>query len=452
MGRKRPESPAVFHCIRLRENSEGCRSDERHGLERMKGAAAAAAEKDMIFAPMAIAEHKMTVENLRSDIKNCVRTGPCGIGEKAVYLNSFFIDRRYYVMWQDIRRVFKRVAMSRGGFTGKGVFGSIPYLVVLLKDGRERQCNFKYEEDVDSFLSIVRTRHPEIPTMSEKAQARMEEERAREEARYVKDLTPQAQESIEELRRAEAYLERKPEIPAFLSVTAKEKRITDRMNPWYRYAALAIFLLAVGSVLFGIYAVIHHQGYAVYFVLFGMAFIFYTMSAQVLPTGRNNRRYADARWREALRRSGEYISRYAVGGAVSAFPLPAQYAHPAAIDRMIRVIREGRAQTVEEAYDIMHNGPSFLDNLSETSKSNNARSEAMSSKQLSFADVAVRKAPCSDGHQAHVPSLRLPEGFCYCRLTMLIWPEKKLLSLHPFPPSRLFPYFPLRSKRVNTFG
>ena len=209
--------------------------------------------------------------------------------------------------WVDhIRRVFKRVAMSRGGFTGKGVFGSIPYLVVLLKDGRERQCNFKYEEDVDSFLSIVRTRHPEIPTMSEKAQARMEEERAREEARYVKDLTPQAQESIEELRRAEAYLERKPEIPAFLSVTAKEKRITDRMNPWYRYAALAIFLLAVGSVLFGIYAVIHHQGYAVYFVLFGMAFIFYTMSAQVLPTGRNNRRYADARWREALRRSGKY--------------------------------------------------------------------------------------------------------------------------------------------------
>lgn len=336
----------------------------------------------MMFAPVAIAEHKMTAEDLRRDSRNCVRTGPCGIGEKAVYLNSFFVDRRYYVMWQDIGRVFKRVAMSRGGFTGKGVFGSIPYLVVLLKDGTERQCNFKYEDEVDLFLSLVRSRHPEIPTMSEKAQARMEEERAREEARYVKDLTPQAQASMEELRRARAYLDREPEIPAFLSVTAKEKRITDRMNPWYRYAALAIFLLAVGSVLFGIYAVIRQEGYAVYFVLFGMAFIFYTMSAQVLPTGRNNRRYADGRWQKALRQSGEYISRYgdtgaapsavsgspaapvsgtggrpdsAAAGAVSAFPLPAQYAHPAAIDRMIRVIREGRAQTVEEAYDIMQN-------------------------------------------------------------------------------------------------
>ena len=334
----------------------------------------------MMFAPAAIAEHKMTAEDLRRDSRNCVRTGPCGIGEKAVYLNSFFVDRRYYVMWQDIGRVFKRVAMSRGGFTGKGVFGSIPYLVVLLRDGTERQCNFKYEDEVDLFLSLVRSRHPEIPMMSEKAQARMEEERAREEARYVKDLTPQAQASMEELRRARAYLDREPEIPAFLSVTAKEKRITDRMNPWYRYAALAIFLLAVGSVLFGIYAVIRQEGYAVYFVLFGMAFIFYTMSAQVLPTGRNNRRYADGRWQEALRQSGEYISRYgdtgaapsavsgspaapvsgtggrpdsAAAGAVSAFPLPAQYAHPATIDRMIRVIREGRAQTVEEAYEVM---------------------------------------------------------------------------------------------------
>ncbi len=334
----------------------------------------------MMFAPAAIAEHKMTAEDLRRDSRNCVRTGPCGIGEKAVYLNSFFVDRRYYVMWQDIGRVFKRVAMSRGGFTGKGVFGSIPYLVVLLKDGTERQCNFKYEDEVDLFLSLVRSRHPEIPTMSEKAQARMEEERAREEARYVKDLTPQAQESMEELRRARAYLDREPEIPALLSATAKEKRITDRMNPWYRYAALAIFLLAVGSVLFGIYAVIRQEGYAVYFVLFGMAFIFYTMSAQVLPTGRNNRRYADGRWQEALQKSGEYISRYgdtgaapsavsgspaapvsgtggrpdsAAAGTVSAFPLPAQYAHPATIDRMIRVIREGRAQTIAEAYEVM---------------------------------------------------------------------------------------------------
>jgi hypothetical protein len=35
------------------------------------------------------------------------------------------------------------------------------------------------------------------------------------------------------------------------------------------------------------------------------------------------------------------------------FALPAQYAHPASCDRMIRVIREGRAQTAGEAWRIM---------------------------------------------------------------------------------------------------
>lgn len=42
------------------------------------------------------------------------------VGEKALYLNGFLFDRHYYVALGDIRRVFKRVAMSKGGFTGNG--------------------------------------------------------------------------------------------------------------------------------------------------------------------------------------------------------------------------------------------------------------------------------------------------------------------------------------------
>ena len=36
-------------------------------------------------------------EVLKADKKSCKRYGPCGVGEQALYLNSFFIDRRYYV-------------------------------------------------------------------------------------------------------------------------------------------------------------------------------------------------------------------------------------------------------------------------------------------------------------------------------------------------------------------
>ena len=35
------------------------------------------------------------------------------------------------------------------------------------------------------------------------------------------------------------------------------------------------------------------------------------------------------------------------------FPLPARYAHPAVLTRMIRVLREGRAQSIEEALTVV---------------------------------------------------------------------------------------------------
>lgn len=310
-----------------------------------------------MFAPKQIGNTKLQPDELRRDKKACVKIGPCGIGEKAVYLNSFFVDRTFYAAFTDIRRVFKRVAMSKGGFTGKGVFGSIPYLVVLLSDGTEKQCNFKYEEQVDEFLARIRRTHPEIPTISEQAQKRLEEARRAEEARYVKELTPDAQKALDELNAAKTWLEKRPEVPDALSFAARQKRTIDRMNPYYRYAAVAVFLLALGALVVGIVSLIRHDGFAAYFILFGMAFLFYTMSSQILPTGRNNKNYAQKRWQEALSRSSGLIAEYR-GGAKdgdgqSAFPLPAQYVHPAVLARMIRVIREGRAQSVQEAYEVM---------------------------------------------------------------------------------------------------
>ncbi len=303
----------------------------------------------MIFTPQPIGNMKLSPEELKKDRRACLRTGPCGLGEKAVYLNSFFIDRRYYVLYGDIRRVFKRVAMSKGGFTGKGTFGSIPYLVVLLSNGMERECNFRFEEDVDKFLNRIRRTHPEIPTVSEAGEKRLAEERAREEARYVKELTPEASGALAEMKSARAFLEQEPEIPDALAYAAKQKRIIDRMNPTYRYVAAAIFLMALASLVFGIRALFRHDGYAVYFVLFGLAFMFYTMSSQVLPTGRSNKRYAAEQWEKALAASREYVGKYDGGS----FPVPAQYAHPATFDRMIRVIREGRAHSVQEAWEVM---------------------------------------------------------------------------------------------------
>lgn len=89
-------------------------------------------------------------EELIKDRKECKKIGPCGIGKKAVYLSSFYIDRRYYIPIDSVKRIFKRIAMSKGGFTGKGVFGTLSYLVVVYEDGKrkEKEMHQKKQKDV----------------------------------------------------------------------------------------------------------------------------------------------------------------------------------------------------------------------------------------------------------------------------------------------------------------
>ena len=119
----------------------------------------------MSFAPVRLGNTVLEAETASADRKSCRRFGPCGVGEKALYLNSFFIDRHYYVALSSVCRVVKRVAMSKGGFTGKGAFGSTPYLVVEY-DGGEKQCNFKHEEDVDNLLACLSKLCPDLPLQS----------------------------------------------------------------------------------------------------------------------------------------------------------------------------------------------------------------------------------------------------------------------------------------------
>ena len=86
-----------------------------------------------MFKPQRLGTVTIPDAELTTDKKNCKKIGPCGVGEKAIYLNSFYFDRRYYIPISSIERIFKRIAMSKGGFTGKGAFGTLSYLVVVLK-------------------------------------------------------------------------------------------------------------------------------------------------------------------------------------------------------------------------------------------------------------------------------------------------------------------------------
>ncbi len=302
----------------------------------------------MLIAPRPLTDNILDREALAYDKKNCLRAGPCGLGDKALYLNSFYIDRIFYVRYEDISRVFKRVAMSKGGFSGKGIFGSIPYLVVQLKSGKEKQCNFKIEDDVDALLRRIEADHPEIPTHSVEAEERLRKAEEEERSKYLKELSPEAEKSVAALEKARDYLNQRSSLSDRLAFCAKQKRTLDSISPTYKLLAVLILLAGAVSLAWGIYAWVNHlMNGSVYFVLFGFAAIFFAVATRVLPTARRNRRYGDEEWEKALKNQTEFIN------GMKASPVPPYYAHPIVIDRMIRAIRMGRAVTTEESLRIV---------------------------------------------------------------------------------------------------
>ena len=267
------------------------------------------------------------------------------MGEKALYLNSFFIDRHYYVALESVRRVFKRVAMSKGGFTGKGAFGSIPYLVVEYDDGAQKQCNFKHEADVDNLLAYLAKICPDLPLQSQKVERHMAQQQAQEARRYLKELTPQAQSEKERLEQARAFLEDHTNLTRRLSQAAKAKRVNDRSNPSYKWVALAIVIAGVAALVYGIVTMVRGtSSLGIYFALFGFAAVFLFSGAHVLPTARNNKAALSREWEQAQADLAAVLPKD--------FPLPARYAHPVVLTRMIRVLREW-PQTADQALEVV---------------------------------------------------------------------------------------------------
>ena len=302
----------------------------------------------MIFRPAQLGMAKLDRLELEQDKKACRKIGPCGVGKKALYLNSFYIDRRYYLPYGSISRVFKRVAMSSGGFTGKGMFASMAYLVVEYDGGKQKQCNFKDERDVDKLLEVLAKEQPQIPLLSEAGEQALQKKEAEKAARKLPELSKDAQHSLTVLKKAKEYLEAKPEIAEELSAAERRKRAQLKSKPVYRYVALAIFVFGIVSAAYGLYAVTNHVGnYGIYFALFGFAAIFLFSSYNMLPTARNNNNAIMKRADKAEAAMAEYVKHYPNG----AFPVPSCYAHPIVLKQMTDAIEEGRAVTVPEALD-----------------------------------------------------------------------------------------------------
>ena len=239
----------------------------------------------MIVAPTRLGNTPLSRETLAEDKKQCLKIGPVGIGGRALYTNSFYISRCYYTCWQDIRRVFKRVAMSKGGFTGKGIFATTPYLVVQRSDGTEQQCNFKIEAEVDEVLEEIHKKHPEIPVYSAESEKKLRKAKAEQEARYLKKLPENALETIQELERAKAYLQKDERFSKLIVFAAKQKRSLDGTKTSLKTLAALIDAGSAVLIAAGLYLrLMKGNSMGIYLALFGGAFILSVAASQILPT------------------------------------------------------------------------------------------------------------------------------------------------------------------------
>lgn len=303
----------------------------------------------MIFKPHPLSTSQLEAHELETDRRSCRKIGSCGVGKKALYLNSFFIDRYYYVPVSSIKRVFKRVAMSKGGFSGKGAFASIPYLVVEFDGNVQKQFNFKHENQVDEILDVLSREQPHIGLVSEAAEAELRIQETEYESELYADQESTSHFHVDEAKLLNAidYLEKKPELYEALSNSARRRRAYQCSNPSYRWVAMAITMLGFVAIIMGIYSFMIHNGFAVYFTLFGIAAIFTFAGFSVLPTARNNRRSIMRSDEIARAKMEAYISEY------PGFPVPARYAHPVVLRRMLRAIRQGRADCKEQALEVI---------------------------------------------------------------------------------------------------
>ena len=203
----------------------------------------------------------------------------------------------------------------------------------------------QYEEklkNVDKEAEVILS---EARTKALRNENRIIGEAKEEAARYLSELTNDAQSAKEELEKAQKFLSGYPELTEQLSKAARAKRVNQHTNPAYRWVALAIVLAGAAALVYGIISWRNGGDFGMYFALFGFAAIFFFSGAHVLPTAKNNKKAVARAWEEAQGNLAHVLP--------DDFPLPARYAHPVVLTRMIRILREGRAQSADEALEVL---------------------------------------------------------------------------------------------------
>ncbi|WP_274940864.1 hypothetical protein [Chordicoccus furentiruminis] len=294
------------------------------------------------MAVRALGAGRLTEEERKADRKTLRNYDLCALGERAVYLPGGLLPRRRYLLWSEIARIYKRVAVSPA--TGKAFLTPVLYIVFAYGGGQEEAVRFRYVHDADRMFEDIREHHPEISLMSRKGEEEKAEKERKERELLERPLMPEAEKTVRRLEEAETFLEKRPALSQRLAACAAKKRKADAVRPSDRRIALALFLAGCAAAVYGFFVLrTDGVGPAFPWLLGGIACMFVMLNSRILPAPGWSRKAAEKEWSLALEAVQANLKGF------PQFPVPAAYAHPAVLSRMIRIVREGRAVSTEEA-------------------------------------------------------------------------------------------------------
>lgn len=116
----------------------------------------------MFFPPKSLTSRALGTAELEADKETVNRYEECGLGKRALYVGRFGLRCRRYIPIGQVKRVYKRLAVSKGFYEEGKMYGTISYLVIMYEGNQEKVVRFTREENLDAMLSDIRE-HTGIP-------------------------------------------------------------------------------------------------------------------------------------------------------------------------------------------------------------------------------------------------------------------------------------------------
>lgn len=288
----------------------------------------------------------LSPDEVKADRKSCRKYDQCGLGDKAIYMGTTMHPRKLYVPYSSVTNVFKRVGVSNP--SGKGFLAPVLFLVVRYDDGKEQACSFRYLQDADRMLDDLEKNHPNIPLLSPEGVRRQKEREELEARIQANELSETAARSRRILEDARWEVHKRPAVYEKLAAMAKMKRHADLMKPWVAYAAVGLLIAGAAAVLAGIvFMRSWNRSIGAVTALVGVMLAFLAVNSKGLPGKVTNRKIRDQEYEAALEETKRSLQH------VKDFPIPFCYVHPYTFDRLIRILQEQRAETTEDALQVL---------------------------------------------------------------------------------------------------